>query len=329
MAQASGAARGSAWERFIGGYRTPPAGVPYPGVLRHDPEEGWRAGFGMCAGFVCYVLVIASLPTMLISAAWPLVGRDQPYEAYVADAHAYLHPAGMAATNLALGCLVLLSWFLVAGIHRTRPRWLASVGPRVRWRYMMVCAMVALVLFNAMQVLSWAATGTVVELSPQEGFVPFMVVVALTTWVQATGEEYFFRGYLMQALGSLAATPWFGVVASAVVFAFFHGTQNLPLFLNRLGFGLVVGVLVWRTGGLEAGIAGHVVNNVFAYFWAAMTTGVAATRTLTEMGWLEAGIGVGVYVAYALVAWAIARAMKLRVHTPAHGTPAPAATGAP
>ena len=72
----------------------------------------------------------------------------------------------------------------------------------------------------------------------------------------------------MQALGSLVARPWFGVVVSAVVFALLHGLQNPPLFVDRLAFGLLAGWLVWRTGGLEAGIAAHVVNNVFAYVMA-------------------------------------------------------------
>ena len=94
-------------------------------------------------------------------------------------------------------------------------------------------------------------------------------------------EEVFFRGYLLQALGSLVAQPWFGVVVSAVVFALLHGTQNLPLFVDRLAFGLLAGVLVWRTGGLEAGIAAHVVNNVFAYVIAGLTTSIAALKAIS------------------------------------------------
>ena len=108
----------------------------------------------------------------------------------------------------------------------------------------------------------------------------FLVVIMLTSPLQATAEEVFFRGYLMQALGSLVAQPWFGVVVSAVVFALLHGTQNLPLFLDRLGFGLLAAVLVWRTGGLEAGIAAHIINNVFAYVLAGLTTSVAEIRAI-------------------------------------------------
>ena len=44
--------------------------------------------------------------------------------------------------------------------------------------------------------------------STQPGFAAFLVVVILTAPIQAAAEEYFFRGYLMQALGSLVAQPW-------------------------------------------------------------------------------------------------------------------------
>mgnify|MGYP006199530179 CR=1 FL=1 len=45
-----------------------------------------------------------------------------------------------------------------------------------------------------------------------------------------------------------------------------------------VAFGLLAGVLVWRTGGLEAGIAAHVVNNVCAYLLAGLTTSIAALK---------------------------------------------------
>ena len=153
----------------------------------------------------------------------------------------------------------------MAVVHQVRPRWLSSVQPRIRWRYLLGCLVVAVVALNGVLLLSTLVDGEPLRFSPQPGFWGFLVVIVLTSPLQAVAEEVFFRGYLMQALGSLVAQPWFGVVVSALVFALLHGMQNLPLFVARLAFGLLAGVLVWRTGGLEAGIAAHIVNNVFAY----------------------------------------------------------------
>ena len=47
-------------------------------------------------------------------------------------------------------------------------------------------------------------------------------------------------------------------------------------------------MLVWRTGGLEAGIAAHVVNNVFAYVIAGLTTSIATLKAVREISWVDA-----------------------------------------
>lgn len=309
------AERPGRFEAYIGGFEDPPHGTEYPFLLHHSRVEAWRTVFGIIAGFVFYLAVMSVLPTLVIALAWLLDGRTSSYADFNRDALAYLHPAGMLAVNLAIASLIPLSWLLVAGIHRVRPRWLASVGPGIRWRYLAVCTVLAAFILNAMQVASWLLTGTEVRLELQHGFWGFLAVILLTTWAQAVGEEYFFRGYLMQAFGSLARSPWLAILSSAFLFAVMHGTQSLPLFLNRFAFGLVAAVLVWGTGGLEAGIAGHVVNNVFVYIWAGLTTGFAATRGVTEMGWLASAVGVGAYALYALAAWGFARAMRVGMHS--------------
>jgi membrane protease YdiL (CAAX protease family) len=93
----------------------------------------------------------------------------------------------------------------------------------------------------------------------------FVLVILLLTPLQAAGEEYAFRGYLTQAFGGLFRSRVAAVVLPAVLFALAHGAQDPPVFVDRLAFGLVAGVLVIATGGLEAGIAMHVLNNFVAY----------------------------------------------------------------
>ena len=68
------------------------------------------------------------------------------------------------------------------------------------------------------------------------------VVILLTTPLQAIGEEYLFRGYLLQAVGSLFGSRWVAIVATATLFALAHGAQNFPLFFDRFAFGLIAGL---------------------------------------------------------------------------------------
>ena len=64
-----------------------------------------------------------------------------------------------------------------------------------------------------------------------------------------------------------------------MLFALAHGIgQSVPIFFDRFAFGLVAGYLVVRTGGLEAGIAMHVVNNSLA-FGLALAFGDMAARS--------------------------------------------------
>ena len=93
-------------------------------------------------------------------------------------------------------------------------------------------------------------------------------MVLLTTPFQAAGEEYAFRGYLLQAIGSLSAAAWSGVRRHRAALRAGPRLQNFPLFFDRFMFGLIAGWLVIRTGGLEAGIAMHVLNNYLAFGFA-------------------------------------------------------------
>ena len=225
----------------------PPDGVAYPQVLRGPNYVWWRSVLGVIFGLSLFLLLTTVVSQAVIGITWSLTGGPAPYPEYYAQAFRFERPVGMLAVNLGITTLIPICWVLMAIMHQVRPRWLWSVQAGLRWRYLLICLGIAAVALNGVVLLS-----TLVEAparwSPQAGFWGFLVVIILTSPLQAAAEEVFFRGYLMQALGSLVAKPWFGVVVSALVFALLHGTQNLPLFLDRLGFGLLAAVLVWRTG---------------------------------------------------------------------------------
>ena len=114
----------------------------------------------------------------------------------------------------------------------------------------------------------------------------FLLVVLLLTPLQAAGEEYAFRGYLQQAFGGLFGSRVLAVGLSALLFALAHGLgQSWPIFVDRLAFGLVAGMLVILTGGLEAGIAMHVLNNFLAFGLALAFTDMASTLNPTGGSW--------------------------------------------
>lgn len=294
-------------------------GAEYPQILRNQGFVWWRSLLGVGMGLSLFLLLTGVVSQAVVALFWATTARTVPYADYSRSAFAFEHPSGMLGANLGITALVPIAWAMMALVHRVRPRWLSSVAPGIRWRYLLTCLGVAVVALNGVLLLS-TLVGPQPVFGAQRGFWGFLVVIVLTSPLQAAAEEVFFRGYLMQALGSLWAQPWFGVVVSSFVFALFHGTQNLPLFLDRLVFGLLAALLVWRTGGIEAGIAAHVVNNIFAYLIAGLTTSIATVRGLRGIGWVDAGFDVGGFALFALLAYLVARRLKLRTRVTTSGS---------
>jgi membrane protease YdiL (CAAX protease family) len=124
------------------------------------------------------------------------------------------------------------------------------------------------------------------ESSIDGGVWAFIAVVVLTQPLQAAGEEYLFRGMLLQALGATRMPPWLCCGVSAALFATAHGQFDPPLFADRFVLGVALAVLALRTGGLEAGIAIHAVKNLSVLIPAAMLQQVDDALDPHGVSWL-------------------------------------------
>ena len=97
----------------------------------------------------------------------------------------------------------------------------------------------------------------------------------------------------------------------AVLFALAHGAQDPPIFVDRLGFGLVAGVLVIVTGGLEAAIAMHVLNNYVAFAAALAFSDLESALTPTGGTWWSLPATLTQSLLYLGLAWWAGRRMGL------------------
>ena len=181
-------------------------------------------------------------------------------------------------------------------------------------------AVVAVVVLNLTQLL--VRGGADAHYTVPRYWWVWLLAIIITSPLQALAEEMFFRGYLMNVISGLAlnlpekAGRWLSVVGSALIFALMHGTQNAWLFADRLAFGLLAGWLVIVTGGLEAGVAAHVVNNLFAFGYAVFLGGVSQARGMTSMGWVDAAWDIGGFLTIALAGWWIGNLMRVARRTP-------------
>jgi membrane protease YdiL (CAAX protease family) len=220
-------------------------------------------------------------------------------------------PAGLAYVNLVLATAIPLTFLVCFALHGLRPGWLSSVRPRIRWPYFAAClglSVVALVATVLVAAVLPQSGGTGME-GPANDFTrqtrDFLLVVVLLTPFQAAGEEYFFRGYLTQAFGGLFGSKVVAVVLPALLFALAHGLgQSWPVFFDRFAFGLVAGVLVIGTGGLEAAIAMHVLNNFLAFGLALAFGDMASALNPTGGSWWSIPVTLTQSLVYlALATW--------------------------
>jgi uncharacterized protein len=251
-------------------------------------------------------------------------------------------PTELLYLNLTLGSSILVCWLVMRVLHRMRPRWLTSVVPKMRWKLFFVFLGISVVSLVAQFLVGMlvsepgtpGASGEINEFTATT--VVLASIVLLTTPLQAAGEEYVFRGYLMQAMGSfwsfprvpLWVTRWVAVLGTATLFAMAHGVQNFPLFFDRFAFGVITGWLVVRTGGLEAGIAMHILNNFLAFGYALTFSDLSSTLTVSEVGWENIPVTLTQAGTYALLVILVARRLDLQRRTAPPATPPPAGSAA-
>ncbi|MGH3507426.1 MAG: lysostaphin resistance A-like protein, partial [Nocardioidaceae bacterium] len=194
---------------------------------------------------------------------------------------------------------VLMVW----AIYGVRPPWVSSNHPGLRWRWLLVCVGVALVVYSLFLVLGTA--GAVVEReSPVDaGVVALLGVVLLTTPLQAAGEEYLFRGMLLQALGA-TRVPLLGCYAlSGLLFATAHLQWDVFLFADRFLLGVAFAYLAVETGGLEAPIAIHAVKNISVLVPAALLEETDVALDPTDVTWIP--VAIDLVLLAIVVPWAV------------------------
>ena len=180
----------------------PPAGLTYPLALRRDGSHGIQSMFGIVVGFLAFAIFIPATSQVVLRVGHLIRGGD--WEQYRQAAQSYQLPEGPVAGHLALALLIPISLLIVRYVHGVRPRWLASVQPGIRWRYLLLAVAVAAVVLNAVLWLSYAAKGGPAFHGGQQGWVAYLVLISVTAPLQAAAEEVFFRGYVLQAIGSAA-----------------------------------------------------------------------------------------------------------------------------
>ncbi len=265
--------------------------APYHRLFRTSPRYAWWRPLVALALFIAFFLAL-SVAVAIVWFIVALVTRDVEVEvlldqnallAHLSDTSNPLSLAYLlASVGVMLPCVPLA--MLCAGLRPVGLR--HSVAFRLRWRWLLWCVWPALVITILNSALSFLplAFGETLDPVPVEAgaFAASVVVILLLVPVQAAAEEYVFRGLIPQALGAWIRPAWIGIVLSTIIFTVGHTQYELWGMLSVAVMGAGFAIVTWRTGGLEAAIALHVVNNVISFLL--LTSGVLGTTVMSSEG---------------------------------------------
>jgi membrane protease YdiL (CAAX protease family) len=226
--------------------------------------------------------------------------------------------AVLLVTNVSLIVAIPIVWLCWVVPHGLGIGWSSSVLGRLRWRLFLPWTWRALATLGvavAVSLLVAVAVSGVDVTGPGSSFPWMLLVVLTTTPLQAAAEEYVFRGYLSQMIAGWIGRPRAGALVagllSAALFSAAHGPPDVQTFLYRFAIGLALSAVVWLTGGLEASIALHAVNNVVIFLLAgALGDRAAAAEPGGVIGWGTSLLGVAGMAAF--VAWVAVSRSRVR-----------------
>lgn len=297
-----------------------PVAVPAYHRLSHawrSPRR-WRPLLALALSTVVYVAI--ALTTLVALAVWVAIAELAGWieTAEIPESLDLYQPLDFTIVMLSVALMLpaVLLGFRLAGCAPIGL--LSSVAGRLRWGWLMRCTVPAV----AVLAIAVAADLSVMQpdlRSAPTGSLALVLLILVITPVQAAAEEYVFRGALMQAIGAWLRHPAWAILLPVPLFVFGHD-YDLPGQLSVGVFAVAMGWITWRTGGLEAAIALHVVNNLVALL--AGAAGLADLNS-TETTWAAGLLSALIPTAYVL--W-VDRAYRRRAQAAGSGLCATTAT---
>lgn len=256
----------------------PGAPTPFPPELPPLPERppvpyhhGLRDTGGPWRGILALVLFgVAFLVLSLVFGGAAilieiLTGRMDPADEASLTT---MTPVVLLATNLSLAALIPVSMLLQRWLFGVRMGAMSSIAGRFRWRWLGRAALVMAPVFLVYIGVSFALDPSG-EVRFDGEVVLYLAIVLLTTPLQSAGEEYGFRGLIQRSAGS-----WFrdarvalvvGAILSSSLFALAHLAEDPWLIAYYFVFGLSATIAARLTGGLEAPVLIHALNNTLLF----------------------------------------------------------------
>ena len=241
----------------------------YPFLMKHQSKYRWWKP--VCVALLALVLYIV-FSVVAYLAIYAISGGDPQVQAAMSPSTDGAYVAGdqndpfvllVTFIPIALGIPSIAISMRAFGLGGLKT--LSSTEGKLRWKrfvsYVPLTFCVALVIIVAETAFSVALGAELGECT----FAPIaLIVIVLICPFQCAAEEYVFRGFLFQGFSSWIPVAVIPLVIQTVLFALCHGYNSIGLLCVAL-MGACTAWLAIKTGGLEAPISMHAVNNVISF----------------------------------------------------------------
>lgn len=248
----------------------------------HPNRTWWRPLTTLLVVLVSYLLLALVAGLVLGVATLTLPDVAGFFSVVVSDGYDFDDLTDPATLLIGLGCLALaipaVRWGTRLGGGRPSGG-VDSVVGRFRWRlfasFLRPAAVAVLPILALLLVLDPAAA----HWTSASAWILVLALVLVP--LQAAGEEYLFRGLIMQVIGTWLRSPLWGLAISLPLFTFGH-IYDAKGLVSVAVFAAVATWVTWRTGGLEAAVALHAMNNSAIFALGALGM---ADLNATSAGW--------------------------------------------
>ncbi|WP_102159591.1 CPBP family intramembrane glutamic endopeptidase [Zhihengliuella halotolerans] len=301
--------------------------IAYHRILRDSDRHRWYKPLLvlLIAGGIYFGLIVVLLLVMFAVAL-----SSENGAAFFTDTNAleslisFNTPAGIAFALVS----VILMWppasaairmIYGRGTPRRISASLFSVAGKMRWGRLGRYFVAAIAVIGASIVIDVAVNGMPTWSLDERALLMLAIALGLVAF-QATAEEVVFRGLFMTAIGSWLRHPAWAVLLPVPLFVIGHAYDAVGL-TDIAVFAIAAGYLTVRTGGLEAAIAMHVINNAAAFGFGIAT---GADLDATEVAPAAAAVSIVTTLVYvAVVEWMERRRARSESVSPPENTMLP------
>ena len=176
----------------------------------------------------------------------------------------------LVLVGISYGIYSLLFYLCIRFIHKKKFLSLINTGKNIKWNRILKGAGLwagIMVIFTLMS-LMFHDSNLSLNFNPGS-FLLLLILSLLVFPIQASFEEIFFRGYLMQAIGLITKKPVVPLILTSLIFGvihFFNGTNvttSITIVFSATILGLMLGIIVLGENGLETAMGAHIANNMY------------------------------------------------------------------